>query len=54
MHLITEVADLQARLERLRVGLRHLVEKAAQARNGPSVALAEGSVVAQRVTIKRR
>jgi hypothetical protein len=28
MRLITEVADLQARLERLRVGLRQLVHEA--------------------------
>ena len=28
MRLITEVADLQARLERLRVGLRQLVDEA--------------------------
>jgi hypothetical protein len=28
MRLITEVADLEARLERLRVGLRQLVQEA--------------------------
>ena len=28
MRLITEVADLQARLEHLRIGLRQLVEEA--------------------------
>jgi hypothetical protein len=30
MRLITEVADLQARLERLRVGLRQLVDEASE------------------------